>query len=68
VKQSILSPDYSNFYQLTPRIIIVSAGSDLNIIVIDSVGTNFRKPLYMAYCRIHDLDTALAADDVVNKQ
>jgi len=41
--------DNENFNLLAPRIITVSAGSDLNMIVIDSVGITFRKPPYMAY-------------------
>jgi len=63
-----ITTDISNFNLFAPRIITISAESDLNIIVIDSVGITFRKPLFMANHRILDLDTPLAATDAVNEQ
>jgi len=64
-----ITTDNSNFNLFAPRIITISAESDLNIIVIDYEEIiTFRKPLYMTNHRIPDLDTPVAAIDAVNKQ
>jgi len=63
-----ITTDISNFNLFAPRIIFISAESDLNIIVIDSMGITFRKPLHMANHRILDFYTPGAATDAVNKQ
>jgi len=64
----MVTTNNSNFNLFAPRIITISAETDLNIIAIDSVEITFRKPLYMANHRILDLDTPIAATDAVNKQ
>jgi len=63
-----ITTDSSNFNLFAPRIITISAESDLNIIVIDTVGITFHKPVYMANHRILDLGTSAGATDAVNKQ
>jgi len=62
-----ITTDSSNFNLFAPRIIITSAETDLNVVVIDSVGITFRNPMYMANNRILDLDTNVSATDAVNK-
>lgn len=63
-----ISTDHSNLNVFAPEMITVSSGSDLNVIVINSTGITFGKPLYMANCRIVDVGTPLDAADAVNKR
>jgi len=62
-----ITTDNLMFNLFAPRMITISAESDPNIILIDSIRIIFRKPLYMGNRRILDLDTPAAATDAVNK-